>query len=590
MNDWKYNKYAELLDNVNQREKFYQIYLNADEEVKKRLFLFISFNESNEIIKDLLNKDDTLITAKGLRTLLLEDKNLFNFYLKFKCSNDECEYNSDILESSKIYYNKCPKCEKQVTLINKQKLENSLYGLYLNYFDYYLVSDYEKTIYIIHNKYANKYYMKGSDESLSNWIYLKLLENGCPINLFLLAIFKDCKNPKNLLLKWLKEQKIIKIIDALNFKPILENTFKENNKTYFNIFSGNENLNKQVINQDIDLSIHCPNIIELLNNLTGYDKKGVEYIISVLSMILQEPHLKTKQLIIFYGEEASGKGTFYDLVLKPIFEGYITKILGKKIKSSFNGFMSKNLILVLEEIKADKEDEDTLKELVTEEYILINEKGLPERYENNYLTIFGFSNEQNPINAGKRRGVYFRSRTLGGSLNKAPDFRDKYEKQIPLELPLFITHLKTRQYDKIKIMKGHDTEAKNQVLDQNLSMIERFWKDICNYPELKDYVEYHLSLNSFDLTGLEHHTYKFENARFVSAEFLVTLYNAYLRLQKMNGTTLNKFSQFWQLSKIDKTDKDVWRRLVNPANKRKTQYLLLDKLNYEIKKEYDKDD
>ena len=299
--------------------------------------------------------------------------------------------------------------------------------------------------------------------------------------------------------------------------------------------------------------------------------------------------MKTKQLIIFYGEEAAGKGTFYDLILYPLFEGYITKILGKKIKSAFNGFMSKNLALVLEEVKSDKEEEDTLKELVTEDKILINEKNRKERNENSYLTVFGFSNEQNPISAGKRRGVYFRSKTLGGSVKKAPIFRKKYEEQIPLEFEKFVSILKNREVDVMKVMRGVETDAKQQVLDQNKSVIERFYDEVCCYPDLGHYISELLengNLNPND--NLKRYLNCYKEINYIEAEFILKLYNLYLKKNKYKEISLNRFSEFWQLMAINRDDKEHWRRLT-PDYKKK-QYVNLDIINKEIKEQYEKGD
>jgi len=585
--DWKFKLLADLLNTKEQRQTFYDLYKISSDEVKKRLYLFLNNPYSNKIITDIIERG-ALLTAEGIRNYLFQDMDIFNHTYKFLCKNPDCKHNSEVLEVNDIIYKQCPECsEKKFYLINKKQLTNTLKGLYLDYFDFYLVSDFDSTIYLIHNKYANKYYMKSSDESFSNWIYLKLIENGCDVEKYLFALVGETKVPKNSLLKFVKENKMIKMIDNINFKPTNSPTFTENGKKYFNIYSGNEYLNKFCSNKELILKKDCPNIYELLFNLTGKDDKGVEYLIDVLSMIMQEPHIKTKQLIIFYGEEASGKGTLYDLILKPLFEGYITKILGKKIKSPFNGFMSKNLLLVLEEVKSDKDEEDTLKELVTEEFILINKKGLQERYENNYLTIFGFSNEQNPISAGKRRGVYFNSVTLGGSTDKSPEYRKRFEKQIPLEFDNLINILKNRRYNRMEIMKGFETDAKQQVLEQNMSVTERFYNELCNYSDLGKYVSRQISSGFLECSDLTAYTYKYKNTNYVQAEFILLLYNNYLKKLKYNSISLNKFSQFWQLIKINRTDKKHWWRIINPDDDRKTQYVNIDLINEQIKKHYE---
>jgi hypothetical protein len=587
--NYEFQKFSKLLLLTEDKVKLYNFYINLKKSSQKRLFLYLSFDVSCDIILELL-KSDGLLTIDGI-TKVLYDRNVFTNGMKFQCLNVDCENYETPINSNNNYYKKCPKCRDKMILENKEEVYYTLNALYLNYFDFYLVNDVDKTLYIIRNKFNGNFYLKSSDESFSNWLYLKLISNKCPLNLFLICLFNGKNtNPKNNLLSILKDNGFIQNIDNLNFKPVNQIMFKENNKTYFNLYNGNENLNKIVLEKKVYLS-NCQNICELMLNLTNQDEKGLNYLLDVLAMIYQEPWIKTKQLIIFYGEEASGKGTFYDLILKPLFEGYITKILGKKIKSNFNGFMSKNLILVLEEVKADKEEEDTLKELVTEDTILINEKNMPERQENNYLTIFGFSNEQNPISAGKRRGVYFKSQTLGGHINNAPDFRIKYEKNIPLEFESFICELKTRKYNRTNIMKGLETEAKKQVREQNMSVIERFYDELCNYSSISKYVDQKLSTRELDqnIRPIYHQIYKYNEISYIKAEFFVDLYNNYLSNQKFKKISLNKFSEFWQLMTINKDNKKHWRRLISPTSEKKTQYVNLKIIDNEIKKRYEEE-
>jgi len=587
--DWKFNKFADLLQIESYKKKIYEIYCQLNESKKKTLFILLNTEESFNIISKLL-EEEGLLTYNALLQEIIVKQELDNISFKFKCLNSECGRKE--VESKHFFYKKCPECESKVEFANRDLILKSFYILYINYFDFYLLNDEQKTCYIVRNKYNNKYFIKSSDESLINWFYIKLKENNCNLDLYLKAYSQgNMKKPTQILLNILKDNGLIKTIDNINFTPELISEFEDEGKTYFNIYSGNEYLNVNSYKKELDFKVECQNSYELLYNLTGKDEGGVDYILDVLALIVQQPQLKSKQLIIFYGEEAAGKGTFYDLILKPLFHGYITKILGKKLKSSFNGFMSRNLILVLEEVKADKDEEDTLKELVTEDKIYINPKNYAERYENNYLTVFGFSNEQNPISAGKRRGVYFRSRTLGGTTDKAPSYRKKYEKEIPKEFANLLQHLKTRKYDITEIMRGYNTEAKQQVINQNMSLIERFCEELFNYQKIGKYISSCITEGYLSSSyRFEKHVYNFNDINYIEAEFLLLLYNSYLKGNKYNSITLNRFSEFWQIMKIDKDNKKHWRRLLNPSNEKKTQYVNIDIIDKVIKKRYDTDE
>jgi len=588
--NWKFKKLSDLLPLESQKKNLYKLYKNSNSEVKKVLFLYLSYEESNKAMQKLLGGNGLLV-MNGINKYIWQEENIFNDQFKFVCDNPNCTNHNKEIVSDRVFYIKCKACDQNIHFINKKQLINTFDILYLNHFDFYLVNEADKTQYIIRNKYNGKHYIKSSDEALTNWIYLKLVENNCHIFKYMTAIYGGgkIKNIKKSLLDYLKDNLFIKTIDNLNFLPKQTNLFKQESKTYFNLYRGNDYLNKPQFKGEVDFLKECPCINELLFNLTNKDEKGVSFIVDILAMILQEPHIKSKQLIIFYGEEASGKGTFYDLILYPLFQGYITKILGKKIKSTFNSFMSQKLILVLEEVKADKDEEDTLKELVTEDKILINPKGLSERYEDNYLTVFGFSNEQNPISVGKRRGTYFNSRTLGGTTDKAPEYRKRFEKQIPIEFESFINHLKSRKYDRMELMRGYETEAKKQVISQNLSMIGRFCEELYNYADIGKYISEQLMNNRLNSKGMEYHIQKSKELTYIRTGFILELYNSYLRANRYNMTTLNKLSEFWQIMKIDRDNKTHYKRILNKENDKKEFYVNIDLINNVIKMEYDKE-
>jgi len=589
--DWHFNKFSKLLLLDNQKERLYNLYKHLTNSSKKRLFLYLNYTPSNIIIKELLDMEG-ILTLDGITTYLSKDKQIFQNDMAFRCKNITCTHNKEYLKSKSRIIKLCPKCEDEMILVNKESIINTFFALYINYFNFFLLNDVDKTLYVIRNKYNGKIYFKGSDESLTNWLHIKLLENNCNVEryLFINSNGKSKKGIKIQLLDFLKNSGCMTTIDNINFKPVKDIVYKENQKKYLNMYRGNEFLNSNFERvDDEDYLLNCVNIKELLFNLTGKDEKGVDYLLDVLAMIIQEPYIKTQQLIIFYGEEAAGKGTFYELILKPLFSGFITKILGKKIKSTFNSFMSQKLVLVLEEVKADKEEEDTLKELVTEETIMINPKNLPEREENNYLTTFGFSNEQNPISAGKRRGVYFRSRTLGGSINKAPSFRKKYEENIPLEFEYLIKELKTRKYDRTEVLRGYYTEAKKQVHEQNMSVIERFYNELIDYENLSKYIDAQITTGLLDINNnLLNNLYTYNEIKYIKAQFLLDLYNSYLRQNKYKSITLNKFSEFWQLMKIDRDNKEHFNRFKGTGHK--VTYVNLNIINDEIKKRYLEDE
>ena len=90
-------------------------------------------------------------------------------------------------------------------------------------------------------------------------------------------------------------------------------------------------------------------------------------------------------------------------------------------------------------------------------------------------------------------------------------------------------------------MKGYETEAKQQVINQNLSVIERFFLELCNYDGVGKYVSELIASGELNLKrDILLYLHKYEGINYVQADFLLILYNEYLKENKYKSISLNK--------------------------------------------------
>lgn len=112
--------------------------------------------------------------------------------------------------------------------------------------------------------------------------------------------------------------------------------------------------------------------------LANHDIVSLEYIIKWAAWKLQHPGEPTEAALVFKGAKGAGKGTFAR-VLRQLFGQHGLQIFNSKhLVGSFNGHLRNCLLLYADEAfwAGDKQGESTLKGLITEPTIPIEQKGI----------------------------------------------------------------------------------------------------------------------------------------------------------------------------------------------------------------------
>jgi putative DNA primase/helicase len=151
----------------------------------------------------------------------------------------------------------------------------------------------------------------------------------------------------------------------------------------------------------------CASIIELLDYLVGGNDEVFKWLIRWIAYPLQNPGAKMRTAVVMHGSEGAGKNLFWS-VIERIYGEYSTIITQNEIESQFNGWASKKLFVIGNEVVSRQEmyhKKGIIKNMITEPEWLINDKNMPLRREANHANFVFFSNVMQPVtpDTGDRR-------------------------------------------------------------------------------------------------------------------------------------------------------------------------------------------
>lgn len=469
-----------------------------------------------------------------------------------------------------LTFNKARDFYNEKIAIKKEK--KSSFESSFHKFQIYLLTDEAKSKYLVHNTEDKEYVIRSGKDCLIDYLYPLLQQEKVDLNQLSLYYPESNSKTKNLLLDFIEDSGFIKLINNINFKPFVCDTYKEENKVYYNTYRPTQYLSMTKTEKEIDLSHKCENINFLLLNLTGGDKKGRDYLIKLLAFMVQNPHIKTGKLICFFGAEGAGKGIFYNQIVKTIFERYAVSITQDLLDSPYNGYLSEKLAIYFNEVENKKENSNLLKNWITEPSISINEKYGGQREEKSFFTVFADVNGNNPITAGERRTVYFKSKTLGGSYKKAEEIGQKLVEEIPKEINYLVEYLMNLNVTHKEVREGYTTQAKQDVLD-NIKTVEQQFIDLMKeYDSLDNFVQSITEVNSHLQIG------EFIKGDWIEIQFLLNCFNSFRKMKGMNNPiVMNKFSWIYDALDFDRENKEEVCRNYNTSGRR-VYWLRLSKL------------
>ena len=143
--------------------------------------------------------------------------------------------------------------------------------------------------------------------------------------------------------------------------------------------------------------------------LSGSDDKKYQYLLRYLAHAIQRPEEKPEIMIVFYGGQGVGKGTFNTL-LRRIWP-YTT--LGvqnaEEVVGRFSGCMERSYIVFFDEawFTGSKRTINSLKSKITEPWMRIEEKMQPARTINSYHRFVAVANDEHVANTDRDDRRFF---------------------------------------------------------------------------------------------------------------------------------------------------------------------------------------
>lgn len=215
------------------------------------------------------------------------------------------------------------------------------------------------------------------------------------------------------------------------------------------------------------------------NNLCSGRDDHYEYLLGWMARAVQLPHEPGRSAIVFRGKQGTGKSFFADQFGRLFGQHYLPVSDSKHLVGQFNGHLQDCALLFADEAiyAGNKKSQSTLKTLVTQDYIMIERKGLGAITSPNCLHILMASNENwvIPADADDRR--FF---VLDVSSDHACDneyFR-KIDEQMKNGGAQALLHmLRTTNMGEFEVRTVPKTEALREQKEMSLGEYEAWWLD-----------------------------------------------------------------------------------------------------------------
>jgi putative DNA primase/helicase len=210
--------------------------------------------------------------------------------------------------------------------------------------------------------------------------------------------------------------------------------------------------------------------LNLVKEVVANNNKDVyEYILNWIAFIIQNVGVKTGIALVLKGRQGIGKGRFSDVVAELI-SGYsqqnITDIA--ELTGTFNSVVEGNMLIVLNEIRNVGEERmanfDSLKSIITEDKIRINEKNMPRREAENVANFIFITNNSYPVKVEEGDRRYLVCDCSSIRKDDFDYFQELSKGLTPLFYQMLFTYFIQRDLKDFNVRKIPMTEAKNDLI------------------------------------------------------------------------------------------------------------------------------
>ena len=184
--------------------------------------------------------------------------------------------------------------------------------------------------------------------------------------------------------------------------------FTDDKKTFYCHFHGY----KYNVLENVNVKLIQPFLNFINEVICDNHEESYKYVLGWIATMLQNPGVKNETALILKGLQGIGKNRFTD-VLCELTAGYSEKNITdiQELTGNFNSVVENKMLLILNELRNFGEDRmvnfNSLKSIITDNTIRINEKNQPRRTAENVGNFIFVSNNSYPvkIELGDRRYV-----------------------------------------------------------------------------------------------------------------------------------------------------------------------------------------
>lgn len=222
--------------------------------------------------------------------------------------------------------------------------------------------------------------------------------------------------------------------------------------------------------------------LELIDALSNYQPEGSEYLLNYLAHMVQKPaELPLVAIVIRSEEKGVGKGTLAK-ALHRITDNFKHFTKREELIGQFTGHLADAFVVVADELTwaGNKQDNDVMKGIITEETVTINGKFKDIIEVKNYKRLFIFSNNNfcAPVEIGDRR---FYVCDASSKLKHTEGWFKQFNQWMNKSGIDHIFHyLLKRDISQFNPEKFPTTKARIDLMKRNLTPVQKFIYEIFN--------------------------------------------------------------------------------------------------------------
>lgn len=215
------------------------------------------------------------------------------------------------------------------------------------------------------------------------------------------------------------------------------------------------------------LADFVPTIHRILWSVTGCDHQSYERFLNWLAYIVQTRE-KAQTAWLFHGVHGTGKGVFFNSVLRPMFgQAHAWLIKLRDLENNSNAWIERSILVAVDEFNVwsssnPRSLENELKNLITEPEFALRGLYKDHRTVKNYANMIFFSNEYDILHLDSTDRRYNIAPRQEMALNRRyTDIEHAIQAELPGEIARFTAMLLAYDVDVSAVKRSIDNEAKN---------------------------------------------------------------------------------------------------------------------------------